>query len=284
METNQKCTAATLSIGAILLLATGSRLVAQEHAASADSASQQAQGDPLAALSPENRTLFDTLRSAAQQKDDATTLASGKKLLPALKPGSSLFDFVTQLTAGSAVETGDTSYAVTLLKPFMDAHPNDWRIASLLARAYAETGNKASRDELIAHVLALHKKSSDAAFAKLHVFPVQKVALHSGYAVFLYPFEPLKPYNAYLVALVYTSDGKQDYRIELGSEDVDQAFFKAKHPGERRFSIDSYRKNEENKNGPESQALHGFVDGVFDYDRMRDLMVKAANGEEPAAK
>jgi hypothetical protein len=32
---------------------------------------------------------------------------------------------------------------------------------------------------------------------------------------------------------------------------------------------------------PESQALHGFVDGVFDYHTIRDLMVKTANGESP---
>lgn len=103
--------------------------------------------------------------------------------------------------------------------------------------------------------------------------------LQSGYAVFLYPFEPVKPHNAFLVALIYTSDEKQDYRLELDSEDVDQAFFKPKRSGERRFSIDSYRKNENNENWPESQALHGFVDGAFDYDQMRDLLVTAANGE-----
>jgi hypothetical protein len=62
---------------------------------------------------------------------------------------------------------------------------------------------------------------------------------------------------------------------------VDQAFFKPKHPGERRFSIDTFRQNETNPNLPESQALHGFVDGVFDYDTMRDLMLKTANDEEP---
>ncbi len=115
-------------------------------------------------------------------------------------------------------------------------------------------------------MIALHKKTSDPTFAKLHVFPIQKVKLPSGNAVFLYPFEPLGRHNTYLVALIYTSEGKEDYRIELESDDVDQAFFKAKKPGERRFSIDSFRKNAMNANWPESQALHGFVDGIFDYD------------------
>ena len=284
MESKQNFSAISVPFALVLALLVISPLRGQQSAASSDPAAAQTLSDPLADLSPENRTLFDTLRNAAQQSDDATTLASGKKLLPALKQDTRLCDFVTRLTAGSAVETGDTAYALTLLKPFSDAHPDDWRAASLLARAYAESGDKPSRDQQIARVIALHKKTSDPDFAKLHIFPIQKVALHSGYALFLYPFEPLKPYNTYLAALIFTSDGKQDYRIELGSEDADQAFFKPKHPGERRFSIDSYRKNETNENLPESQALHGFIDGVFDYDAMRDRLAKTANDIQSSTK
>jgi hypothetical protein len=255
-------------------------LPAQQQPARNDAENVRANNDPLADLGPENRALFDAVRDAAQQGRDADVLADGRKLLSALKPDSPLASFVTQLIAGAAIETGETSYALTLIKPFAEAHAKDWRAAALLARAYAESGEKTLRDQQIAHLLDLHKQTSGPDFAKLHTFPIQKVKLHSGYAVFLYPFEPLKPYNTYLAALIYTSDDKADYRIELGSEDADQAFFKPKKPGERRFSIDSYRKNETNEKWPESQALYGFVDGVFDYDRMRDLMVKAANGEE----
>ena len=207
-------------------------------------------------------------------------LTDGKKLLPALKTDTPLADFVTQLTAGAAVETGDTGYALALMKPFVEAHPKDWHGAALLARIYAESGEKALRDQQIAHLLDLHKQTTDSDFAKLHIFPIQKVKLHSGYAVFLYPFEPMGRDNAYLVALIYTNEGKQDYRIEIDSDDVDQAFFKAKKRGDRRFSIDSYRQNKTNSNWPESQALHGFIDGVFDYDTMRDRMMKVANPDE----
>lgn len=191
----------------------------QQAAPPSDSAGKQTESDPLAGLSPENRALFNALRNSAQQNDDASMLAAGKKLLPALTTGTPLYDFVTLLTAGSAVETGDTSYALNLLKPLTAAHPDDWRSASLLARAYAESGNKAQRDQQIAYVIALHKRSTDPTFAKLHVFPIQKVALHTGYALFLYPFEPLAPDNVYLLALIFTPDGKTDHRIELESED-----------------------------------------------------------------
>lgn len=266
-------------LGAFCLIA-ALCLPSQQQPTRDDAENVRVNSDSLADLSPENRALFDAVRDAAQQGRDTDVLVDGRKLLSALKPDSALANFVTQLTAGAAIETGETSYALSLIKPFAEAHPNDWHAAALLVRACAESGENALRDQQIAHLLDLHKQTSDPDFAKLHVFPIQKVKLRSGYAVFLYPFEPLKPYNTYLVALIYTSDGKADYRLELGSEDADQAFFKPKKPGERRFSIDSYRRNETNEKWPESQALYGFVDGVFDYDRMRDLMVKAANGEE----
>jgi Flp pilus assembly protein TadD len=274
---------ATAGVSLALALSVAGSLQGQQAAAGGDSATAQAQTDPLAGLSPENRELFDTLRKSSQQNDYAAVVAAGRKLLPVLKQGTPVSDFVTQLTAASSIETGESGYALTLLKPYSDAHPDDWRAAAGLARAYAEDGDKAARDQQIARLIAMHKKSSDPAFAKLHMFPIQKVALKSGYAVFLYPFEPTGKFHTYLIALVYTKDGKEDYRIELESDDVDQAFFKPKHLGERRFSIDTYRASADG--GPlESQALLGFVDGVFDYDGMRDRMAEAANKQEASGK
>ena len=272
------------SVSVLMWLFAACFLSAQQAGAPSGSESAQAHDNPLAELSPENRALFDALQEAAEKGHDAETLEDGKKLLPALKPDTPLANFVTQITANAALDVGETTYALALVKPLAEAHSKNWRAATLLARLYAESGERTLRNQQIASVITLHKQTTDADFGKLHVFPIQKVALHSGYAVFLYPFEPLRPNNSYLVALIYTSEGKQDYRIELESADVDQAFFKAKKSGERRFSIDSFRKNETNANWPESQALHGFVDGRFDYDSMRDEMVKVANGEDSPRK
>jgi hypothetical protein len=279
MQTNRSAFIIEGAFGILLWVSAVCPLPAQQAAAPAAQQGPQPQGDPLAELSPENRSLFDAFQQANTQGHDADALADGKKLLPSLQPDTRLARFVTQATAEAALNTSDATYASSLLKPIVDQHPDDWRAAALLVRAYAESGEKSLRDQQVARLIDLHKQSSDSDFTKLHTFPIQKVQLRSGYAVFLFPFQPLKPYNTYLVALIYSTNNKLDYRLELGSEDEDQAFFKPKHAGERRFSIDSYRKNETNENLPESQALHGFVDGVFDYDRMRDLMVKTANGE-----
>jgi hypothetical protein len=277
MEMRRKSVLLCGVFGLLFFLTTIWHLSAQQSPTPADKDHAQTSSDPLAELSPENRTLFDALRAAAQQGHDTDVLATGKKLLPALKTRTPLADFVTYLTANAATEGGETSYALSLAKPLVDAHPEDWRASALLARLYAESGEKDLRDQKIKKVIALHKQSTDAFFTKLHIFPIQRIKLHSGYAVFLYPFEPLAPHNVYLMALIYTDDDKEDYRIELESLDVDQAFFKATKAGERRFSIDTFRKNETNANWPESQALHGFIDGVFDYDIMREQMLKVAN-------
>ncbi len=283
MRTRRKIATRLGTFGLMIWFSAAWRLPAQQPATPDGTQNNQtlnnSQSDSLSDLSVQNRALFDSIRDAAQTGRNADLLADGKKLLPALRPDSQLANFVAQLMAQAALDTGDKSYALTLVKPIADAHPDDWHAAALLGRLYAETGDKTLRDQQIAHLLALHKQTSDAAFTRLHVFPIQKVPLHSGYAVFLYPFEPLKPFNVYLLALVYTADDKVDYRLQLESDDGDQAFFKPKKPGERRFSIDSYRTTDVNGKTSESQALHGFIDGVFDYDTMRDLIVKSANDE-----
>jgi hypothetical protein len=256
-------------------------LSAQQPVAPTDSGKLQVQNDPFAELTPENRALLNELREAVKRYDFNVILANGKILLPALKPGTVQTNAIMKITAQAALETGDTNYAFTLIKPLAELPPTDWVAAELLARLYAESEIKELRDRQITHLLDLHSHTSDQQFAEQLTFTIQRIKLHSGYAILLYPFKPLKPYNTYLIAEIWTGEGKMDYRIEIGSESEDQIFFKAKHPGERRFSIDSYRKNNEHPNGPESQALHGFVDGVFDYDYMRDCLVNTANGDPP---
>jgi hypothetical protein len=277
MEIKRKSSSSWVVFGLIFFLTAAWCLAAQQLETSTDKNHAQTSNDPLAELSPNDRALFDALREAAQKGNDADVLANGRKLLPALKTGTPLADLVTNFTANAATEAGETSYALSLIKPLADAHPDDWRPAALLVRLYAESGEKDLRDKQITQLIAIHKQTSDDYFAKLHIFPIQKVKLHSGYVVFFYPFEPLGSHNSYLIAMVYTNEGKEDYRIEIESDAVDQTFFKAKKPGERRFSVDTFRKNEKNPNWPESQALHGFVDGVFDYDAMREEMLKVAN-------
>jgi hypothetical protein len=252
-------------------------LTAQQSVTPTDEAHAQTSSDPLAELSLKDRALFGALREAAQKGNGAGVLENGRKLLPALKTGTPLTDLVTNLTANAATEAGETSYALSLIKPLAEAHPQDWRSAALLVRLYAESGEKDLRDKQITQLIAMHKQTSDEYFAKLHIFPIQKVKMRSGYVVFLYPFEPLGSHNSYLIAMVYTNEGKENFRIELESDALDQASFKAKKPGERRFSVDTFRKNEKNPDWPESQSLHGFIDGVFNYDVMREQMLKVTN-------
>ncbi len=158
--------------------------------------------------------IFDALRDAGQQGRDADVLKNGRILLSSLKLGTPLADFVVEVTAGGAIETGDLTYALALLKPHTPTRIRATGMRRRYLRAHLLSGDQALRDQQTAHLLELHKQTSDSDFADKHIFPIQKVPLHSGYAIFLYPFEPLKPYNTYLVALIYSSDGKQVDRIE----------------------------------------------------------------------
>jgi len=87
-------------------LSAGRQLSAQQAVIPDGREKPQAHHDPLAELTPENRALFDALRDAAQQGNDADVLANGKKLLPALQKDTPLADFVTVITANAATENG----------------------------------------------------------------------------------------------------------------------------------------------------------------------------------
>jgi hypothetical protein len=147
MNTKRKISIALGAFGRLFTLSAPCELSAQQTMAPADAGVSQAHHDSIAELPPEQHALFDALREAVQQGHDADVLADGKKLLLDLQANTSLADFVTQVTAGAAIETGDTNYALTLIKPFVDAHRKDWHAAALLVRIYAESGEKALRDQ-----------------------------------------------------------------------------------------------------------------------------------------
>jgi hypothetical protein len=280
MEIKRKSSLLWGVFGLIFFLTATWFLTAQQTAPSTDKDHAQTPSNPLAELSPENRALFDALREAVKRDNLTDILANGRILLPALKPGNVRSDAILKLTTQAALETGDTNYALTLIKPLAELPPTDWVAAELLARLYAESENKELRDRQITHLLDLHSHTSDKQFAEQLTFTIQKIKLHSGYAILLYPFKPLKPYNAYLSAEIWTNENKMDYRIELESMGIDQLLFKAKKSGERRFSIDTFV---ESKKG-EKQTLIGFIDGVFDYDTMRDKMLEVANQDKSSQK
>jgi hypothetical protein len=268
------------SVSCLILFLTATwYLPAQQAPTPAEKDHAQTPSDPLAEMTPENHALFYAFREAIKKENLGDALDNGRKLLPALRPGTELANIVTKLTAQAALETGDTSYALTLIKPMEEFPRTDWVAAEILARLYAESENKELRDRQIAHLLDLHSHTSDKQIAEQQTFTIQTVNLHSGYAIFLYPFKPPEPKSTYLIAEIWTGEGKYAYRIVVGSEPEDQLFFKAKHPGERRFSFDLFRKNEKHPNGRESRKLLGYVEGVFDYDYMRDCVVNIANGD-----
>lgn len=234
--------------------------------------------NPLSELSAEDHALFDQAGKAFQQEKFAEASEVFRSLLPRLTPGNSLQLYVSKMASESALNIGDNSFALETLKPIAETSPNDWQAASLLARCYAQSGEKQLRDQMIARVVDLHKRSVDAQIGKLQAIVLERVELAKGKVLFFYSLEPWGRFNTYLMARIYDSSGEQTFRIAVESSDVDQAYIEKKAPGVRRFSYDGYGQPQKHEDGTTSysQALLGFFDGKFDYDEEKTKILKLA--------
>jgi hypothetical protein len=268
------------ALGLQILFSSFWHLPAQEAGAPAGGEKSQAHGDPLAELSPADRALFDQAGKAFQQEEDSEANESYRKLLPHLNGGSALQIYVAKIASESAPNIGDKAFALDTLRPIAEANANDWQAASLLARYYAESGEKQLRDRMIARVVELHKRAADAQIGKLQCILLERVDTATGKVLFFYSLEPWGRFNTCLMARIYSNSGEQTYRIAVESSDVDQAFIETKTPGARRFSYDGYGPPQKHENGTTSysQALLGFFDGTFDYDVQKAKILKLAEG------
>ena len=99
--------------------------------------------DLVSRLNPDQKVLWDHASKAFDAKQYADALASFKPLLGQL-PGDAI---VSKFAGEAAVNTGDYAFALTTLKPLAEKDPNDWQAIPLLARACAESGDTACRDQ-----------------------------------------------------------------------------------------------------------------------------------------
>ena len=268
---------------------------AQQGAAAAPGNSPAAPGNPLEQLTPEQKQKFEESFHLFQSQDYAGALAIDKQLLAAVPANTPAHVLIAKFAAEAALDTGDNSFALSALQPIEAANANDWQAAALLARAYAEAGDKARRDAELAHLVDLHKRAVDPQIAQLTQIPLETIpftkgtgsAAAKGTIRVFYSLEPWSNFHIYLMARIYDQAGKQVYRVTLESDDMDQVFFKRDHPdlaakGERRFSLDGYGPDIQLPNGQVTQdhATYGFFDGKPDYDTYRARVIEIAEGTQ----
>ena len=193
---------------------------------------------------------------------------------------------ITDGTAETALTLGDASYAISLLRPSVAAHPEDWFALETLARAYAQTADATERDRMIAAVLKLHQTTTNEQFKSADRFFVERVLLANGHLDLYCATVPFSPYHVYMLGRQVDADNTLVRQITLESSDFDQPTFAKEHPdlaakGLRRFSMETYSASTTGPDGSrtQTQGLIGFMDGQPNYDDTRARMLKVASGE-----
>ena len=230
----------------------------------------------IAHLNPTQKQQYDqaALNFSGQNYADAFT--QFKALLKDL-PGDAV---LTKFASESALNTGDTAYALSNMKPIAAANPEDWQAASILTRAYAESGNKDDRDAGIAHMVELHKRGITPPHMQQYI--LERVRTPDRTILIFTSLEPWGHYKVYDYAQVFDEEGHLVLRLTLESNDTDQPLFAKEHPreaasGARLFSIDGYSGPTADAQSGETHSTYKFFTGQPSYDTVREAFLSIAS-------
>jgi hypothetical protein len=192
---------------------------------------------------------------------------------------------LTRFTAEVAINSGDAAYALGLLKPVVVAKPENWQELMLMARAYAQSQDAASRDAALATLMELHASGQHPKLNEVQVFLIERIALPDGHIDVYYSLVPWSRYQIYEMARVFNSTGQQVQRITLESNDFDQPLWAQHHlkeaaQGMRMFSMDAYTEQfAPDGTHTQTHVTLGFFDGRPSYDTVRGKMVGTVSGK-----
>ncbi len=253
---------------------------AAQSTAATQSQQPRSPNDSLAALTPEQHQQYDAASKDFSAGNYADALAIYKSLLAA-HPGDPLF---SKFAAEAAINTGDTAYAIQTLQPIEARNADDWQAATLLARAYAESGDKQHRDAEMLRLADLHKRGITP--PRLTQYVIEKI--HAGDRVIML-FNSLEPWGNYKIqnyARVLDNDGHLLLLVTLESGDFDQPLFAKEHPkeaaaGARSYSLDAYKDTGVNASGQKTQTHYTFkfYVGQPPYDVVRQDIIDVATGK-----
>ncbi len=97
---------------------------------------------------------------------------------------------ISEYLAESALNTGRTELAISLMEPIRKASPERWQASALLARAYAESNRDTERDAEIANLKQLHDAKFAPKIAQLQMFQLERRVLPNGSVRIWYGLEP----------------------------------------------------------------------------------------------
>jgi hypothetical protein len=235
--------------------------------------------DLTARLTPAQKQQLESAGKSFGGGNYAEALAGYKVLLNQL-PGDAL---MTKLASESALDVGDTAFALSSLRPVAQAAPDDWQATALLTRACAESGDLPCRDKAMAHMIDLHRRGITP--PRMQQYIVERVKVGDNTLLIRASLEPWGPYQIYDLGQVTDASGSTFLRTTIESSDADQALFKEQHPkeaadGARSFSLDAYRETGRNSSGQRTQAhfTFKFFVGQPSYAIVREEFIHIANG------
>ncbi|HEY4358638.1 MAG TPA: hypothetical protein VGN16_23025 [Acidobacteriaceae bacterium] len=213
----------------------------------------------------------------------ADALAALRTLLAQVPANIPAQTALAERAAEAAIEAGERTYAISLLKPIEEHDGHDCLARVLLGRAHAEEGHAADRDAEVSALVALHKAASGSSAGKLDGFLLEKHVLKGGGSVSIwYVLRPWGPHHTYLYSEILDVSGGMVVRLELDSDDGDQVYFKEIHPelvakGDRRYSLDAFAVEEVSPGYKKEQhALIQFYEGWPPYDTVRERILAIA--------
>ena len=133
--------------------------------------------------------------------------------------------------AEAVINTGDTTYAKSILTPMEISSPEDWQARILLARIHAEAHDDAARDAEPQKIISLHANTTDPGFRPMTQVLTERDPTPNGHMDLYNSLQPWSRYNIYEMARVYDKAGSQMLRITLESADFDPGLVQAIAPG-----------------------------------------------------
>jgi hypothetical protein len=236
-----------------------------------------------ARLTAVQRQQFDAAKKAQLAKQYAEASAGFKALLQDL-PGDPL---LTKWSSDTALEMGDSAYALGVLKPLVMTNFEDWQAVAMLARAAAEAGDGQTRNAAMITMAMLRQHGLTP--PKMDDYVLEHIKVGENVMTIRCSLVPWGPYKIYYLANVADAKGATFLHISLESNDGDQVPFAKQHAkeaaaGVREFTLDAYRETGLNQAGQRTQThfTYSYFMGQPPYDVLREKFINIANGKTSA--
>jgi predicted Zn-dependent protease len=175
-------------------------------------------------LTAAQKQQFEAAKKAHLAHQYAEALAGFRALLQDL-PGDSL---LLKYASNSALQMGDSTYALGVLRPIVQQNFEDWQAVSMLAWAAAESGDTRTRDAAMVNMAMLRQHGITP--PNMTDYTVERIKVGENTMTVRRYLVPLGIYQIYYVGQVADAKGSTFLRITLESSDGDQRSLRKSTP------------------------------------------------------